>query len=323
MARMAAIAALLLTLAVASVAARPGPAVNVNAWAEDIVGALKGWSGAHMEVEPSALDAALGREEGEHKFNLLVKYIVRPSIAKEFIGEFLKVKDEAEGVEGCNMYTLSFDLSKNVEYWNYQQWESKKDFFEYIMSKKDTEVKKLAEYIESKDIVYTLTQLAPVAFHKEHHHSHHHGSIQHRAAEAASQPMEVMAEILSDAADTLQAWVDPAAEKAAPVMHRSEHEHSRPFILSKFIVRPAGLEKFVKAAELITDAVAEEKGNIAYGFSKTLDDDVTFYNVAMWESKEAAFDFFKSKAAKCFLKYTLENNVYVTTTLLYPIEGSD
>jgi hypothetical protein len=35
--------------------------------------------------------------------------------------------------------------------------------------------------------------------------------------------------------------VDPAAEKAAPVMHRSEHEHSRPFILSKFIVRPAGL----------------------------------------------------------------------------------
>lgn len=27
-------------------------------------------------------------------------------------------------------------------------------------------------------------------------------------------------------------------------------------------------EKFVKAAELITDAVAEEKGNIAYGFSK-------------------------------------------------------
>jgi hypothetical protein len=45
-----------------------------------------------MEVEPSALDAALGREEGEHKFNLLVKYIVRPSIAKEFIGEFLKVR---------------------------------------------------------------------------------------------------------------------------------------------------------------------------------------------------------------------------------------
>lgn len=28
------------------------------------------------------------------------------------------------------------------------EWDSKKDFFEYIMNKKDTEVKKLAEYIE-------------------------------------------------------------------------------------------------------------------------------------------------------------------------------
>lgn len=49
-----------------------------------------------MEVESSALDAALGREEGEHKFNLLVKYIVRPSIAKEFIGEFLKVRRRSD-----------------------------------------------------------------------------------------------------------------------------------------------------------------------------------------------------------------------------------
>lgn len=34
--------------------------------------------------------------------------------------------------------------------------------------------------LQSKDVVYTLTQLAPVAFHKEHHHSH--GTIQRRAA---------------------------------------------------------------------------------------------------------------------------------------------
>lgn len=40
MARLTAVAALLLTLTVA-VSARPGPAVNVNEWAHDIVGALK------------------------------------------------------------------------------------------------------------------------------------------------------------------------------------------------------------------------------------------------------------------------------------------
>jgi hypothetical protein len=41
MARFAIVAALLLAFTVASVSARPGPAVNVNAWAQDIVGAMK------------------------------------------------------------------------------------------------------------------------------------------------------------------------------------------------------------------------------------------------------------------------------------------
>jgi hypothetical protein len=97
------------------------------------------------------------------------------------------------------MYTLSFDLSKNVEYWSYQrassppcvtylytvadmfcvtdtcvqngnmlapsptvlqsgcaEWESKKDFFEYIMGGKDTEVKKLAEWIEVSMFVLSV-----------------------------------------------------------------------------------------------------------------------------------------------------------------------
>lgn len=52
---------------------------------------MQEWSGARMEVEPSVLSSGLGHEGGEHKFNLLVKYIVRPSIAKEFIGEVMKV----------------------------------------------------------------------------------------------------------------------------------------------------------------------------------------------------------------------------------------
>lgn len=41
MARLAAVAALLLALTVVGVSARPGPAVNVNEWAHDVVDALK------------------------------------------------------------------------------------------------------------------------------------------------------------------------------------------------------------------------------------------------------------------------------------------
>lgn len=54
---------------------------------------MQEWSGARMEVEPFMLTGGLGleHERGEHTFYLLVKYIVRPSIAKEFIGKVLKV----------------------------------------------------------------------------------------------------------------------------------------------------------------------------------------------------------------------------------------
>lgn len=46
-----------------------------------------------MEVEPSVFNSHHGGGEGgEHKFNLLVKYIVRPSIARDFIGAFKKVQ---------------------------------------------------------------------------------------------------------------------------------------------------------------------------------------------------------------------------------------
>lgn len=54
---------------------------------------LQEWSGDRLQVEPSAVGSvAHGEHEHEdHKFTLLVKYIIRPSIQKEFIGAWLKV----------------------------------------------------------------------------------------------------------------------------------------------------------------------------------------------------------------------------------------
>lgn len=47
-------------------------------------------------------------------------------------------------------------------------------------------------FTQEKDVVYTLTQLAPVAFHKEHHHGH--GTIQrHTAAEVSSRCVACLA----------------------------------------------------------------------------------------------------------------------------------
>jgi len=54
------------------------------------------WSGDRLAVEPSTVNA-LQHSHDEHKdfkFTLLVKYIIRPSIQKEFIAAWLKVNDD-------------------------------------------------------------------------------------------------------------------------------------------------------------------------------------------------------------------------------------
>lgn len=64
--------------------------------------------------------------------------------------------------------------------------------------------------------------------------------------------------------------------------------------------------QFVKAADLVTKAVSvNEKGNLVYGLSKTLDDDVTFWSYAIWEDEAALKKHIKSAYCKAFLKYIL------------------
>lgn len=70
--------------------------------------------------------------------------------------------------------------------------------------------------------------------------------------------------------------------------------------------------KFVKAADLVTKAVsANEKGNLVYGLSKTLDDDVTFWSYAIWEDEAALKKHIESSYARAFIKYILVSSLDV------------
>jgi quinol monooxygenase YgiN len=320
----AAVLSVILLALVAGASARPGPAVNVNDWAHDVVSALKEWSGDRLQVEPSAL-GSIERGHEEHKdfkFTLLVKYIIRPSIQKEFISAWLKVKEEAESAKGNIRLNLSKPLTDNLLFYSYQEWESKSDFFKWITGDKDSEVKKLAKYIEEKDIALTLTQLIPISYHKEHHHEHHHGKVQlHDAAKTSSQPMRVMVDMLGDAADSLQAWMQPSVAGAQNSVQGRDPK--KPTLLGKFIVKPSEVVHFVEAAELMTKAVSKESGAVVYGFSKTLTDDVTFYSYSVWEDDEAVKKYFESCAAKKFREFILSHDIVLTTTVLFPIEALD
>lgn len=313
----------LLLALVATAQARPGPAANVNEWAHDVVSALKEWSGDRLQVEPSAVGAVQhGHEEHkDFKFTLLVKYIIRPSIQKEFISAWLKVKEEAEGAKGNLAINLSKPLTDNLLFYSYQEWESKLDFFKWLKTGKDSEVGKLAKYIEEKDIPLTLTQLIPIKYHKEHHNGHHHAKVQfHDAPKAHSQPMSAMTDMLDDVTGAMQGLMLPSAAGSHAVVGRSPH---KPTILGKFIVKPSEVFHFVEAAELITKAVSEQKGSLVYGFSKTLTDDVTFYSYSVWEDEEALKDYLTSCAGKKFQEFLFSHDIVLTSTVLFPIESLD
>lgn len=309
-----AVIAVLLALGVAGASARPGPAVNVNEWAHDVVDALKGWSGDRVVgVEAGALDALeRGEHQHEHKFTLLTKHIVRPSIAKSFVKEWLKVREEAVNATGSVVFSLSKPLTDNIIFYGYQAWESKADFFKWI--KNSEEVKNLAKWIEEKDVALTLTQLIPIPEYHRHHSGH--GKVQ-----LHSQPLRAVMESASDAADTFKP-ADVSADNSVP--QREGRDPTNAIVLTKFIVKPSELVKFVKASELITKAVRqEEKGSVVYGFSAELGNDYTVWNYAVWEDKEAVETHLKSCYAKKFLEFVLDNDVLTTTTILFPIESLD
>lgn len=318
----ATVLSVLLLALVANVSARPGPAVNVGAWANDIVGALKEWSGDRLAVEPSTVNA-LQHSHHEHKdfkFTLLVKYIIRPSIQKEFIAAWLKVKEEAAAAKGNIRFNLSKPLTDNLLFYSYQEWESKVDFFKWLTSDDDSEVKKLAKYIEEKDIPLTLTQLIPIAYHKEDHHGH--GKVQfHDAPKSNSQPMRVMADMMEDTADAMQSLVMQPSDAGSHAV--AGRDPRKPTILGKFLVKPSEVFHFVEAAELITKAVSEQEGSLVYGFSKTLLDDVTFYSYSVWEDEEALKKYFTSCAGKKFQEFLLSHDIVLTSTVLLPIESLD
>lgn len=78
-----------------------------------------------------------------------------------------------------------------------------------------------------------------------------------------------------------QEFISPASTAKGGASHAVDgRDPHHPTILGKLLVKPSEVVHFVKAAELVTKAVSEDKGSLVYGFSKTLTDDVTFYSCA-------------------------------------------
>eukprot|EP00208_Stichococcus_sp_RCC1054_P005208 CAMPEP_0206137832 /NCGR_PEP_ID=MMETSP1473-20131121/2876_1 /ASSEMBLY_ACC=CAM_ASM_001109 /TAXON_ID=1461547 /ORGANISM="Stichococcus sp, Strain RCC1054" /LENGTH=325 /DNA_ID=CAMNT_0053531083 /DNA_START=126 /DNA_END=1103 /DNA_ORIENTATION=+ len=315
--------AALLAVSFGCATARPEPAVNAGHWAEasDIVST--DYSYASLAARGLGHEHHHG-EEGH--FTLLTKFIVRPSISKEFVGAWLKYREVAKEAEGANMVSLSKPLTDNVLFYGYEQWESKADFFKFMKEGKD-EAKDLIKYIEGKDIPVVITQLVRASpHHHKHDHDHHkHASLKQNSAE--STPLNIISALLNDAVESVEdLMLSKEQSTAAKVasFHKEDERKDKAIILTKFLVKPSEIVEFIEVFNKVTEAVEKhEKGNVVYGLSKPLDDDVTFYAYAVWEDKEAVKEHLEAEYVKCFGKYILENNIYLKTTLLIPIEKLD
>lgn len=306
-------------------AARPEPTVNAGQWATAIsASSLQGLT-----------ESIIGSSHNDKvPFTLLTKFIIRPSIAKEFVSGWLKFREVHEKAEGSRVINLSKPLTDNLLFYSYEEWDSKKDFFEFV--KKDSAAKKLTHYIEEHDIPIIITQLVPaVPYNKPGHHHHHHHDHDHHhhddhehhhhafsnvASQVAGMSWEALGELIDDAQDMML-----AKQSVNEVQSLSENTRKhKVIILTKFLVKPSRIEEFVKAADEVTEEVSEhEKGNVVYGLSKPINDDVTFWSYAVWDDEKALKSHLESSYVKKFLRYVLEHDIYTKAEPLFPVEQID
>lgn len=272
------------------------------------------WATAGSASSIQELSAGLvGDSHKGIPFTLLTKYIIRPSIAKEFVGGWLKFREIVKEAKGSKTINLSKPLSNNLVFYSYEEWTCKESFFNFV--KNSSAAHELIEYIEEHDIPIIFTQLVPaVPYHKPNRTS---ASVADVASQVAGMSMQALSELINDSQDTgvSEDSVSEGEEFKMSVRNNTV------IILTKYLVKPSKIMQFVKAADLVTKAVAaNEKDNLVYGLSKTLDDDVTFWSYAIWEDEAALKKHIESSYVKVFIKYILAQDIYLKATPLLPIE---
>lgn len=116
-----------------------------------------------------------------------------------------------------------------------------------------------------------------------------------------------------DVAAALQGW------KTAPVESMLTHkkEEQRNFlILVKYLVRPSDHKDFLKKWVAVAEKTESEKGVRKFTLSKTLDDNLVFYQYAEFAGKEAFAEHIKADYTKKLQEFIFENDIPITVTPL-------
>jgi len=110
------------------------------------------------DTRPSSDEKHHGKEK-HHLFHIIVKYVVAPEDAKDFIGAWQKVQKGTDEEEGCQIYSLRKTAGDNFQYYTYATFETLKDYMEHLSS---DYTKDFLKFVDDRQIVWNLSPLFKV-----------------------------------------------------------------------------------------------------------------------------------------------------------------
>lgn len=105
----------------------------------------------------SSHDVYKANKQAKHnQAHVLIRYVVDPRRAEDFIREWDKVADETKKEQGNHIYSLRKTLTDNIQFWVYGTWDSKEDYEKHF---KSDHVEKLKRFAAEHDIFWHLAPL--------------------------------------------------------------------------------------------------------------------------------------------------------------------
>lgn len=90
-------------------------------------------------------------------------------------------------------------------------------------------------------------------------------------------------------------------------------------MLCRYIVVPTKAKGFIAEVEEAKKAAEKFDGYITYNLVKTVDDNISYYGWAAWDSVEELVEYIKSDSAKKLIEYVSKEDIVTLITGVKPI----
>lgn len=291
MARHAAVALLLLSVAALGFAARVPDRLTMNLESRSKSNSL------------NAMKWIYDRKGKGGPIYEAIRYEVAPHLHDKFMQQWERAEDYMRDKEkGLQMYVHFKTLSDNLYFWSYQEWDSWEDLVDHWESEK---MKDFYEFIEGEDIMAEWFPLEAAGDVKREYRASRTGDGPAQAARAAAAKAVERRGRHEDMED-----FDP----------RDNPMH----VMIQLHVPPSRMEDFEDAFEEIQDRVVnEEDENKLYSLRKFANVNHRYMLCGCWDTMDAWLDHYTSKSFRKLREFAEDNEIEWHSTALNVLGSSE